>query len=148
MPLARLRDRLIREEQRSKEDERRRRHESWTFFSALFYAHRGESEAPMTKEEFQKKKAAEKSGKSEQITDAQWRDQALARKAHERIRETYHRAAQSLYYFEEAMGYASHLFERPEEPEHKVMTAQELKDQERFAQQDFIAGLQQQVGTR
>ncbi len=142
-----LAGRLVREEKRWKEEERRRRHESWTFFSALFYANRGESEPPMTKEEYQEKcKVEEGKKKPTTPTEKEWREQALAREAWKELRETYYRAAQSLYYFEETMGYANHLFERPPEPsEPEPVAAESATERREAAERSFVEGLRAQV---
>lgn len=100
----------------------------------------------MDKDDFQRQKAI-KEGKRDPKppTERDWQEAAEAKRMHAKIREAYYRHSSSLYYFEETMGYAEHLFDKPEEPERRVFTAQELKEMERAAEQDFIAGLREQV---
>lgn len=150
MPLTRLAGRLVREEKRREDEEKKRRHELWVNFAALFFANRGESEAPMTKQEFQDKRAVEEGKKKPTTpTEEEWRGQAEARKSWEKLRTDYYMAAQSPYHFEETMMFGDHVFSKPPEPERKILTAREIKEQEQVSQRQFIAGLKEQVaGTR
>lgn len=146
MPLARLGGRLVREQKRSEDEERRRRHELWVAFVGRFFSVRGEADPPITREEYLERKAVQ-NGKRRppEPSFAEWQQQELARKSWERLRDSYLKAAQSAYHFEEMAGYGDHLFPEPEETATTVMTAQDIKEWERSAESAFIAGLTEQV---
>lgn len=134
------------EERRQKNEERQRRHELWISFVGRFFAMRGEAEPPITYKEWQKKKAIEKGkAKPDEPTVQEWRQQAENRKAWEELRKAYFEAAAAPYHFEEIMGFSGHYFPEPEKRERRVLSAQEIREQERMAQSDFIAALAEQV---
>ena len=128
MPLSRLASRLIAEERREKEEERGRRHSMWIQFCGLFFANRGESDPPETREEYKRRKAAAE-GKAKEPTAEEWRRQEAARRQWENLRDMYYKGAASPYHFEEIMYFNGHLFEEPPEP--RVETAEELRRKER-----------------
>ncbi len=146
MPLARLADRLVREERRVHTEERRRRHELWVGFISRFFTVRAESEPPIVREEYLEKKAVQ-SGKAQpkEPTFAEWQQQEQARRSWAQLREKYLKSAMGAYYFEELAGYPDHLFDEPQEAESKVMTAQEIKEWERSAERQFVDALAAQV---
>lgn len=149
MPLARLAARLVREEQRQEEEEARRRHELWSTFVALFFAHRGEAEPPMTKEEYRERQLVQAGKKKPAaISEQEWYQQERARKSWDELRKTYFKAASSPWHWEEAMGFTNHLFPEPEEAEDRVLTAAEYRDLERDAERSFIEALRAQVEGR
>ena len=130
MPLARLASRLIAEEKRKKEEERVRRHSMWIQFCGLFFANRGEAEPPQTREEYKRQKAiSEGKSKPKEPSAEEWRQQEVARKQWEALRDMYFKGATSPYYFEEIMYFDGHLFEEPPKPQ--VETAEELRRKER-----------------
>ncbi len=146
MPVGRFWARLERHAERTRGREKKRRHELWIHFAGLFFGNRGESEPPLTKEEYAERRQIEEGKKKPTTpTEEHWHRQAEARRVWERMRERYYFAGQSPWHWETAMLYAEHLFDKPPEPERKVLTAQEIKEQERAAAAKFIADLEEQV---
>lgn len=141
MPVGRFWGRLKRHNERAEHEERKRRHELYTFFSAMFFAGRGESDPPTTREEYENQKKK----KPKEPTPEDWRNAEQARKQWERIREMYFKGASSPYHFEDIMGFGGHLFDEPEEPERKVMTAEDWREMERQAEAEFMARARAQL---
>ncbi len=146
MPLALLADRLVREERRVITEERRRRHELYVQFISRFFTVRAEDDPPMTREEYEEKKAVQKGKRQpKEPSLAEWMQQQQARQVWLELRDQYIKSARAAYYFEEMAGFPDHLFEKPPETEQRVMTAQEIKEWERSAESSFIAALSEQV---
>lgn len=143
MPLSRLSARIVREEERQEYEERERRRALWVQFCAITFTARTQKEPPMTKEEYEEEKKAQKRKTPKEPTPAEWKQQAKARKQYEQLHEMVGLAAWHPAHFEQAFRYPTNLFGDPPEvpkPEEDKLTP---KEREAISQAIFVQRLKE-----